>query len=185
MPGFADWCIQDHEGSIIVEEGRVSWHRADRTAVRYVGKEIDVSGDFFHSFVVCFLEGEVEDEHNQGFIRLWEVRNNWENRTWIYARKNGDGWTIYFEQLYNKEEVFAFQGSSQLHFNNLYTVKASRIEGKYRLVVEDHPGLIVEDSGEKEGAVPSYGWVWLASTIKSRRNNGNWSSGYIENLKIT
>ena len=185
MPGFADWCIQDHDGRIKVEEGKVSWHKADRTSVRYIGKQIDVSGDFFHSFVVCFLEGEVEDENNQGFIRLWEVRNNWENRTWNYARKNGCGWTIYFEQLSNIDEVFAFQASSQLHFNNRYTVKISRIGDNYRLVVEDHTGLIVEDSGEIDGDASTYEWVWLASTIKSRRNNGNWSSGYIENLTIT
>jgi len=185
MPDFTDWRAQDPDGSIIVEEGRVSWRKADRTAVRYIGKQIEISGDFQHSFVVCFLEGEVEDELNQGFIRLWEIRNNWENRTWIFARKNGDGWTIYFEQLRNSDKVFAFQGSSQLNFNHRYTVKVSRQEGEYKLAVEDHTGLMLEDSGEMVGDVQSYDWVWLASTIKSRRNNGNLSSGYIENLKIT
>jgi len=74
MPDFTDWRAQDPDGSIIVEEGRVSWRKADRTAVRYIGKQIEISGDFQHSFVVCFLEGEVEDELNQGFIRLWEIR---------------------------------------------------------------------------------------------------------------
>jgi len=64
-------------------------------------------------------------------------------------------------------------------------VKVSRLEGKFKLVVEDHTGLMLEDSGEMVGDVQSYDWVWLASTIKSRRNNGNLSSGYIENLKIT
>ena len=184
MLGFTDWCIQDLDGCINVDQGRVNWYRADRTAVRYIGKQFDVSGDFFHSFAVCFLQGEVEDEHNRGFIRLWEVRNNWENRTWNYARKNDSGWTIYFEQLCKKDKVFAFQGSSQLHFDNRYTVKVSRVGDKYRLVVEDHTGLMLEDSGEIVGDDQSYGWVWLASTIKSRRNNGNWSSGYIENLII-
>ena len=97
MPGFTDWSMQDHDGCLSIEGGRVSWLKADRTAVRYIGKQVDVLGDFIHSFVVCFLDGEVDDEQNQGLIRLWEVRNDWENRTWVYARKNGDGWTIYFE----------------------------------------------------------------------------------------
>ena len=181
---FADWCIQDHDCCIKIEGSRVSWLKADRTAIRYIGKQIKVSGDFIHTFVVCLLEGEVEDKHNQGFIRLWEIRNNWENRTWIYARKKDNGWTVHFEQLCHKDQVFAFHGTSQLHFNNRFIVKASRVEGNYRLMVKDHTGMIVEDSIEVEGVPQNYGCIWLASTIKSRRNNGNWSSGYLEKLKI-
>jgi len=184
MPGLTDWSIQDHDGYLSIEDGRVSWLKADRTAVRYIGKQVEVLGDFIHSFVVCFLDGEVEDEQNQGFIRLWEVRNDWENRTWVYARKNGDGWTIYFEQLNRRYKVFAFQSSSRLRFGDRYTVKVSRVESDYRLEVQDQDGLIMENSGVIEGVSLSYGYVWLVSTIKSRRNNGNWSSGYIENLSM-
>lgn len=185
MPGFVDWRVQDHDGSLSIEGGRVSWLKADRTAVRYIGKQLEVKGDFVHSFVVCFQDGEVEDEQNMGFIRLWEVRNDWENRTWIYARKNGDGWTIYLEQLSHMDKLIAFQGSSHFPFNNRYTVKVSRVGSKYRLVVQDSAGLIVEDSKEIVGVLQNYSYVWLASTIKSRRNNGNWSTGFIENLSLT
>jgi len=52
------------------------------------------------------------------------------------------------------------------------------------LVVQDQEGVVVENSGVVEGVSQSYGYVWLASTIKSRRNNGNWSTGYIENLAM-
>ncbi len=185
MPSFTGWRVQDHDGSLSIEGGKVSWLKADRTAVRYIGKQLEVRGDFVHSFVVCFLDGEVEDEQNLGFIRLWEVRNDWENRTWVYARKNGDGWAIYFEQLSHRDKVIAFQGKSRLYFNNRYTLKVSRVEGSYRLMVQDIAGLIVEDSKEIVGVPQNYGYVWLASTIKSRRNNGNWSTGYIENLSLT
>jgi hypothetical protein len=44
--------------------------------------------------------------------------------------------------------------------------------------------MIAEDSQEVEGVPQSYGYVWLASTIKSRRNNGNWSTGYVENFTM-
>ena len=185
MSGFADWNKQDHDGCLSIKGGRVSWLKADRTAVRYIGKQVDVPGDFLHSFVVCFLDGEVEDEQNQGFIRLWEVRNDWENRTWVYARKNGNGWTIYFEQLNRKDQVFAFQGSSRLHFGDRYTVKVVRVDGNYRLEVLDSAGMLVEDSQEVAGVPQSYEFVWLASTIISRRNNGNWSTGFIENLTLS
>ena len=184
MSGFTDWSIHDHDGCLSIDGGRVNWLKADRTAVRYIGKQVEVPGDFVHSFIVCFLDGEVDDEQNQGFIRLWEVRNDWENRTWVYARKNGDGWTIYFEQLSRKDKVIAFQGSSQLRFGDRYTVKVSRVESDYRLEVQDDAGMIAEDSQEVEGVPQSYGYVWLASTIKSRRNNGNWSTGYIENFTM-
>ncbi len=184
MPDFSDWTVQDDDGVLTIEGDKVSWHKADRTAVRYIGKQHNVPGDFVHTFVVCFMEGEVEDEENRGFIRLWEVRNDWENRAWVYARKNGDGWTIYLEQLSKKVKVMAFEGSARLLFGGLYTVRVSRDWSDYRIVVVDGEGLTVEDSGNVSGVVQGYSEVWLASTIKSRRNNGNWSTGYIEDLSL-
>jgi len=185
MPDFSDWSIQDDDGVLSIDEGRVSWHQADRTAVRYIEKQYNVPSDFVHSFVVCFLEGEVEDEENRGFIRLWEIRNDWENRAWVYARKNGDGWTIYLEQLSKRVKVMAFEGSARLEFGSRYTVKVSKDWGDYRLVVMDDEGLTVEESGDVSGVLEGYSHVWLASTIKSRRNNGNWSTGYIEGLTMS
>jgi len=184
MPGFSDWSIHDYDGVLKVEGGRVSWSKADRTAVRYIGKQHYVPGDFVHTFVVSFLEVEVEDEENRGFIRLWEVRNDWENRAWVYGRKNGDGWTIYFEQLSKRVKVMAFEGSARLEFGSCYTVRMSRDWGDYRLVVQDDKGLTVEDSGDASGVLQGYSQIWLASTIKSRRNTGNWSTGYIEDLSL-
>jgi hypothetical protein len=180
VPNFTDWSIQDHDGCLSIEIGRVNWLKADRTAVRYIGKQVDVPSNFIHSFVVCFLDGEVEDEQNRGFIRLWEIRNDWENRTWVYARKNGDGWTIFLEQMSNRDKVIAYQGSARLRFGDRYTVKVSRVESDYRLEVRDSAGMITEDSQVVAGDPQSFEYVWLASTIKSRRNKGNWSTGYIE-----
>jgi hypothetical protein len=40
------------------------------------------------------------------------------------------------------------------------------------------------DSGEVKGLSQPFDWIWIASTLKSRRNNGNWSTGYIENLTM-
>jgi len=184
LSSFADWQLYDCDSRISVDGDRVSWHKADRTAVRYLEKQIEVKGDFLHEFLVCFQDGEVEDSLNRGFIRLWEIRNDWDNRTWVYARKKGGGWTIHFEQLHDRRNTFAFHGSSQLGFGVRYFVKVSRDGCNYRLMVQDGAGLTVEDSGHLEGMPRGYGCVWLASTIKSRRNNHNWSSGYIENLII-
>ena len=184
MPGFSDWSIKDLDGVLRVEGDRINWHRADRTAIRYAGKQVQVEGGFFHSFVVYFLDGWVENEENRGFIRLWEVRTDWENRTWVYARKNGNGWTIFLEQLSHGDKVITFAGSARLDFGSRYTVKVSRVGSDYRLVVRDATGLTLEDSGDVGGVPQSYSHIWLASTIKSRRNNGNWSTGYIEGLSL-
>jgi len=185
MLSFEKWSIKTDNDTLTIEGDRVSWEKADRTVIRYISKQLEISDDFHHSFFICILEGEVEDELNRGFIRLWEIRNDWGNRAWIYARKDGDGWTIHFEQLSDPKEVITFHGSSQLHFKNRYYVQISHSMGIYRLVVKDHKGLMVEDSGELKGVPSDYSLIWLASTIKSRRNNGNWSSGYIEGLTIT
>jgi len=185
MSGFSDWSVQDGDGVLSTDGGKVSWIKADRTAVRYIEKTLDVPVDFVHSFVVCFLDGGVEDEENRGFIRLWEVRNDWENRVWIYARKNGEGWTIFLEQLSKNDKVIQFAGLERLVFGSRFTVKVSRDGGDYRLVVQDSSGLTREDSGGLSGAHQGYNFIWLASTIKSRRNNGNWSTGYIESLSLT
>ena len=47
------WPREDPDGVLTVRGGRVSWVKADRTTVRYVGIEAGVVGDFRHCFVVC------------------------------------------------------------------------------------------------------------------------------------
>jgi hypothetical protein len=181
---FSDWNIQDTDNVISIKGNRINWHRADRTRVRYVGKKLRVRGDFSHSFIVCFQDGEVEDELNRGFIRLWEIRSNWENRTWIYARKIGDGWRIFFEQLDEMSKIFEYVGVQVFPFGTQFEVKVSRIGEFFMLRVIDEYGSILEDSKEIAGVKKDYEYLWLASTIKSRRNNHNWSTGYIENFTI-
>jgi hypothetical protein len=184
MRDFTDWNFQDHDGCFSITTDRISWHKVDRTIVRYIENQLEVLSDFTHTFDVCIKEGEVEDELNRGFIRLWEIRNDWENRTWIYIRKKGNRWTIHFEQLDQKKKLIEFHGSNRHQFNSRYSIEITRIGEVFRLKVRDEFGSIIEDSKEKKGKPKSYSNIWLASTIKSRRNNGNWSSGYIENLQI-
>lgn len=184
MSDFSDWIIQDPDNIISIEGNRIYWDKADRTKVRYVGKKLSVKGDFSHSFVVSFQDGEVEDEKNRGFIRLWEIRNDWENRTWLYARKNGAGWRIYFEQLDNKDKIFEYGGKQVFPFGVRFEVKVSRINELHMLRVINQDDLTSEDSNNLVGMEKDYEYLWLASTIKSRRNNYNWSSGYIENFTI-
>ena len=91
MSGLGGWVLEDPDGSMSVQGGRVSWVRADRGSVRYAGMEMRVADDFHHRFIVCIEEGHVEDELNRGLIRLWELRRDWDDRIWIYARKAAGG----------------------------------------------------------------------------------------------
>jgi len=52
-------------------------------------------------------------------------------------------------------------------------------------VLSEDGGNVYVDTRNIEGVNQPFDWLWIASTIKSRRNNGNWSTGYIESLIMT
>ena len=182
---LGEWTLEDSDRSLTVHGGRVSWVKADRSAVRYIGREARVDDGFHHSFTVCIDEGHVEDELNRGLLRLWELRRDWENRVWIYARKTASGWTIHFEERHRGRDLWAFHGEEPLAWGRRYTVRLERNRGMYRLrVLDEGTGTLHTDTGEIRGVNQPFQGIWIASTIKSRRNNGNWSTGYIENLMM-
>jgi hypothetical protein len=181
---FKEWNVVDLDGVLTVQEKRVSWFKADRSAVRYIGKEMSVHGDFEHSFIVCIMDSYVEDELNRGLLRLWEIRKDWDNRIWIYVRKKGNCWTIHYEQRDNGVDLWAFHSNETFIMDQRYIVEICREGINYNLTVLDLDGTIFVDSGMIEGVSQEYELVWLASTINSRRNKGNWSIGYIESMSM-
>ncbi len=181
-----EWFQEDPDGSLSVHGDRVSWVKADRSAVRYVGKETRVTDDFHHRFIVCMEEGYVEDELNRGLLRLWELRRDWDNRVWIYARKTSEGWTIHYEQRYQGRDLWVFHSAKPLSWGQRYVVELDRDGDRHRLrVLSEDSEKVCVDTGWIMGVNQSFAWLWIASTIKSRRNNGNWSTGYIESLTMT
>jgi len=186
MFNLSEWFREDPDGSISVHGDRVSWAKADRSAVRYVGRETRVTDEFHHRFIVCMEEGYVEDELNRGLLRLWELRCDWDNRIWIYARKTADGWTIHYEQRYRGQDLWAFHGAEPLSWGQRFVVELDRVGDRHRLRVLGEDGeTVCVDTGGIEGVNQPFDWLWIASTIKSRRNNGNWSTGYLESLTMT
>jgi hypothetical protein len=186
MLNLQEWFREDIDGSIIVHGNKVRWVKADRSSMRYIGKETRVIDDFHHRFIVCIEEGYVEDELNRGLLRFWELRCDWDNRIWIYARKITDGWTIHFEQRYLGRDLWAFHGDEPLFWGQRYVVELDRVRDQYQLrMLSEDSKIAYVDTGGIRGINQSFNWLWIASTIKSRRNNGNWSTGYIEKLKMT
>lgn len=186
MIDLGGWSREDPDGSLIVQGGRVSWVKADRTTVRYVGRETGVVGDFRHCFVVCIEECHVEDELNRGLLRLWELRIDGANLLWANARKTPDGWTIHFQHRHEGQALWVYDSTESLTLVHRYAVEVQRTGNQHRLrVLNEETDAVYVDSGEIQGLKLPFPWVRVASTIVSRRNNGNWSTGYIENLRIT
>jgi hypothetical protein len=186
MLNLREWFREDPDGSLKVNDDKICWVKADRSAVRYIGQETKVIDDFHHRFIVCIEEGYVEDELNRGLLRFWELRCDWDNRIWIYARKITDGWTIHFEQRYQGQDLWAFHGEEPLSWEKRYLIKLDRVRNQHKLrIMSEDSKIAYVDTGVIKGVNQSFDWLWMSSTIKSRRNIGNWSTGYIEKLILT
>jgi hypothetical protein len=186
MFDFTEWFLEDPDGSLTVNKNRVSWVKADRSTVRCVGRNIEIIDDFHHQFIVCIQDGYVEDELNVGLIRLWELRRDWESRIWIYARKTSDGWTIHFEQRHRGCDLWAIHGEERFEWGRRYRIKLDRKGDQYRLrMIDEETDAPLTDFKELRGINQPFQQIWIASTIKSRRNRGNWSTGYIEKLVMS
>jgi hypothetical protein len=186
MSNLREWFRKDSDGSLKVHDHKVCWVKADRRVVRYIGKETKVIDDFHHRFIVCIEEGYIEDELNRGLLRFWELRCDWDNRIWIYARKITDGWTIHFEQRYLGQDLWAFHGEEPLSWGKRYLVKLDRVRDQHQLrMLSEDSKIACVDTGGIKGENQSFDWLWIASTIKLRRNDGNWSTGYIEKFIMT
>jgi hypothetical protein len=185
MIDLGGWSREDPDGSLVVQGSRVGWVKADRIMVRYVGLETETVGDFRHSFVVCISECFVEDELNRGLLRLWELRIDRNNLLWANARKVPEGWTIHFQHRHQGQALWVYDGTEPLNLGQRYIVEVQRSRDHHRQwVLDEETDAVCIDTGEIQGLNLPFRWVRIASTIISRRNNGNWSTGYIENLKI-
>ena len=69
-------------------------------------------------------------------------------------------------------------------FGQRYIVELRRAGDRFNLRVLSEDSTVLMDTGLIDGVGKVYDWIWMASTIKSRRNNGNWSTGYIENFQM-
>jgi len=186
---LSSWEVEDSDGCLDISARRVSWIRADRTRVRYISKDMGVVGDFRHVFDAIISEAFTESAQHRGLIRLWELRKDWESRIWMYARQQADRtkmWTVHLEQREGGDDLWAFHGSHDLEIGVRHRLEVSRIGGLCALRVYSGPSNCepLEKSGWIGGVDTKYERLWLSSTIRSRRNKGNWSTGYIENLII-
>ena len=188
---FSSWEIEDSDNRLSVDKNKIAWNNADRTKVRYISIDLGHAKivDFDHRFDVRLFESFTVSKAHRGLLRFWECRNDWENRIWIFARQdmdNKDKWTIHFEQKSDDNNLWAFESTYRFNLMATYYVKVIRRGNDCRLRVYSDPlhTYLLEDSKDIQGANESYQYIWICSTLCTKKNQANWSSGLIENFRI-
>jgi hypothetical protein len=188
---FQTWAADDPDGKLAIGGTIVQWSHADRTLFRQVRFEVAEAriADFRHRMEVQISAAYAVSAEHCGLLRLWECRNNWASRMWIYARhdvRRTNSWTIHFEQKDESYGEWKWHGRVRLDLGSTYSVALNRIDRCCRLQVSAPESLdeSLEDSGNIRCADTPYREVWVCSTLRTPYNNGNWSSGFIENLYL-
>lgn len=188
---FVAWTIEDPDCRFTVSPRRVSWTHADRTLFRQVRLDLTEGGiaDFRHCQSVLISEAQAVSPEHCGLLRLWECRNDWANRIWAYARHDltsPGNWTVHFEQVGSEAPAWEWHGSSRLELGVTYRIVIERKDTHCGLIVSS-PGSVdklLEDSGQLRCAATTYREIWVCSTLRTRFNQENWSSGFIEDLYV-
>ena len=188
---FSTWEVEDSDDKLSVGGNRVEWNHADRTRVRFVSKNCgrEDIGDFDHAFDVNITAAFAASKEHRGLLRFWECRNDWENRIWSYAKgdiDSADKWTIHFEQRNDDIGLWVFNGTRLFGLNTTYYVRVTRTATTCRLRVyaDSSHAQLLEDSMGIQGVDKRYQYIWVCSTLRTPKNHENWSTGYIESLRM-
>ncbi len=96
------------------------------------------------------------------------------NLLWANARKTPEGWTIHFQHRHEWRALWVYDSTEPLNLWQRYVVEVRRTGDRHRLkVLNEESDSLYVDSGEIQGLNLPFLWLRVASTIVSRRNNGN------------
>jgi hypothetical protein len=96
-----------------------------------------------------------------------------------------DEWTMHLEHKSGDKDLWAFESTYRFSLNTPYYVSTIRVGNDYRLKVysDSNYSNLLEDSENIQGASDRYRYIWLSSTLNTKKNQGNRSSGYIQNFQ--
>lgn len=188
---FLDYSEVDEDNDIVLKEERVSWKEMDRFSDSKIWREYDETSEYFiHQFVFCFTEIDAGDSDYRDMINLWELSS--ENNTIILSAvqdgSNDDEYYVKFQQLIHENRVFYYKSEQEydpLLVDKRYLARISKSQDRFKVEVLDATnGTLLINSKFQEGTLADFNQLTFTNAGEYSSDLTDWSSGYIEKLKI-
>ena len=188
---FLDYTEIDEDKDIILNEERVSWKEMDRFSDSKIWREYNETSEYFiHQFVFCFTEIDPGDSDYRDMIKLWELSSD--NNTIILSAvqdgSNDDEYYMKFQQLVHDNRVFYYKSEQEydpLLVDKRYLARISKSEDRFKVEILDaNNGTLLITSKFQDGTLADFNRLTFTSVGEYSSDLTDWSSGYIEKLKI-
>ena len=188
---FLDYTEIDEDKDIILNEERVSWKEMDRFSDSKIWREYNETSEYFiHQFVFCFTEIDPGDSDYRDMIKLWELSSD--NNTIILSAvqdgSNDDEYYMKFQQLVHDNRVFYYKSEQEydpLLVDKRYLARISKSEDRFKVEILDaNNGTLLITSKFQDGTLADFNQIAFTSMGEYSSDLTDWSSGYIEKLKI-
>jgi hypothetical protein len=186
-----DYLEIDQYSEVIVTENRVNWKKMSRYSNSEVWRDYNDSSEYFiHQFFFCITEIDSGDSDDREIIKLWKLSSE-NNLLTLSARQDGsnnDEYYVNLQQIVNNNKLFDYK--SEDHYDPLstghqYIARVTRSKNKYRIeILNVSNGATLIDSGLQDGSTTNYSKLAFASVGGFSSDLTDWSTGYIENVKI-
>jgi hypothetical protein len=187
---FNEYREIDPDDSIFISTNRVNWINMNRSTGRNIWRDYEASfsSDFIHKFTFSIEQIEAGDRNNREVVRLWTLKKD-DVSLILYAEQAGsidDEFNLVFFQRDRIGNLFEFYSSDyfeSLSVGEVYFATISKQDDIYRLFVNDDV-ITLMDSGPQLGVSEGYTTLSIVSIGGYSEDLEDWSSGFIENLRI-
>jgi hypothetical protein len=181
----------DQNNEVTITENRVNWKKMSRYSNSEVWRNYNDSSEYFiHQFLFCITEIDPGDSDYREMITLWKLSSE-NNILTLSARQDGsssDKYYVNLQQIVNTNKLIDYK--SEDHYDPLstehqYIARITRTKNKFRIeILNASNGATLIDSGLQDGSTTNFDKLALASIGRFSSDLTDWSSGYIENVKI-
>ena len=187
---FTEYRETDPDNSISVSTNRVSWDNMDRDIGRNIWREYDTvySSDFVHKFTFSIEQIEAGDVNPREIVRLWTLKGD-DVSLILYAVQANSIDNIYNLVFFQKDQhgnIFVYYSSDDndsLSVGEVYYATITKQDDEYRVFIFDDFNTLI-DSGSHLGFSVDYDTLSIVSVGGYSDDLDDWSSGYVENLRI-
>ena len=187
---FTEYGKTDPGNSLIVSTSRVSWMNMDRSTGRNIWREYDAdfSSDFVHKFTFSIEQIEAGDKDSREIVRLWTLKGGDVSLILYAVQANSvdDIYNLVFFQRDHHGNWFDYYSSdddNSLSVGEVYYATITKRDDVYRLFIFNDVNTLI-DSGSQLGVSVDYETLSIVSVGGYSDDLDDWSSGYVENLRI-